>query len=542
MNIVPKVFQIVLPVFRAIENSVTDINEGICLRRKDVLGPLPAGDVVSMALVLQRTTKKNITLGPSPVACLYDTTVTDASDGALVETSDQWVSCQIESYPEVEGGCNLAIKKSPITGNQNHHFPRARISASHQLKSTLGSGCYDPFGSTVVPIDKTFGSYLTLFATSMWPAHPFTHGGGLFFKYFGSFLFENEAFFYATIASAAARRASRLRTFQSRQSEISREDQACLLYTTKSIAAVRHSLSCHEVLVVPDATIGVVAFLAMFEAVDPGNLELSATHMAAVQTLVRMRCRQTISWVWYERIIEADLKTACISLSRPRIPFPRDLSIEVVVKQNSLLEANVPTSPMLSSHIKKLVTPRLFTILIELWELSLFQKSSALHTSVFGYDTESIFKYRRLAVEHDLLEYMGSTSQLLITGFERCLHYSLLLFINVVMWGSFASTCAIIRVPAAHLRHELATLDLSCINHCDSSLRVMLWVHFIGAYTSNSDSERSWYTRRLGRFLVTSITVAIDEFRELLSKNLYAGETYDDKLASIYMESTVSQV
>lgn len=65
------------------------------------------------------------------------------------------------------------------------------------------------------------------------------------------------------------------------------------------MTAIRRCLATQAVELVSDATIGVIAFLAMSEAVDPGNLELSTTHMAAVENLVKVRGHQTISSFWY---------------------------------------------------------------------------------------------------------------------------------------------------------------------------------------------------------------------------------------------------
>lgn len=57
------------------------------------------------------------------------------------------------------------------------------IGNAHSPRIGLGSGCNDPFQTTAVRIDQTVVSYLSFFATSMWPAQMFKGDGSMFFRY-----------------------------------------------------------------------------------------------------------------------------------------------------------------------------------------------------------------------------------------------------------------------------------------------------------------------------------------------------------------------
>lgn len=199
---------------------------------------------------------------------------------------------------------------------------------------------------------------------------------------------ENEAFFYATVASAAARRASKWRSSQLGEMQSSTEDQAYLLYTSRAMSVVRRELSNRGGIVVPDAVIGVIAFLAMLEAVDPGDGARSETHMSAAERLVRSRGHRTISWVWYERIISADLKTACISKRRPRLPFPRNRLVDQLIRECSTTGEGSLVSSIFLENIRDPITPECYEILVEIKELNDFRRFSSAEGNICGYDTE----------------------------------------------------------------------------------------------------------------------------------------------------------
>jgi hypothetical protein len=220
----PEVFHSVLPVSRTSKDLATSNYDQICLEKGDVLGSLHRADSVPVALALPRTTTDDIAGDPNSTVGRFDTDIENVFSHVLFETSDDSVSSNPEYNAEVGRGCELVTGTSTFFGNQIQNSQIGYSSTPSQLIPSLRSGCYDPFDSAIVPMNDAVVSYLTFFATSMWPAHPFKHNGGSFFKYFGSSPVDNEAFFYATIASAAARRASRLKTSQSQQFDSSLED------------------------------------------------------------------------------------------------------------------------------------------------------------------------------------------------------------------------------------------------------------------------------------------------------------------------------
>lgn len=400
----------------------------------------------------------------------------------------------------------------------------------------IGPSSHDPFSTSTIPSTQTLGSYLNFFATAMWSTQPSKDSDMSFFNNFGSVLAGNEAFIYATGASAAARRASKLRTIGPRQSQSDLEDRVCLMYTTNAIAALRKELLHQREDTASDATIGVIAFLAMFQAVDPGNMALSVTHMTAVDNLVKSRGHHTISWLWYERIIAADLKTACVSNTRPRLQFPRNVEADRFVQRVATSRDSQFATSMMSREVESLLTSECLEIMIDLRNLSLFREFFPRQEVVSGFDTEWLFKHQRLAAEHRLLHHMASQPECRVTAFERCLQLSLLLYINTALWFNFESTCAILRVLATRLRSNILSFEIEPVLY--SSLELpLIWMHFVGAYATNNEGERPWYTERLGKLLEIACVESVDALRSVLSRTFYIKEIFDDALSLIFTES-----
>jgi hypothetical protein len=302
------------------------------------------------------------------------------------------------------------------------------------------------------------------------------------------------------------------------------------------MSAVRNTLSSQDLASISDATIGVVAILALSEAVDPGNSNLSSTHMAAAEYLVRLRGYENISWAWLERIVAADLKTATICCRRPQLPFPQNESIESIMKLDLLYWVHPQASTTLLVDKNQLISAETFSILSQLRRLSLFRRCSASNEQYSGYDGESIFKYGRLAVEHRLLEHIQSCAQSETPSLERSFQYALLLYVNIALWVNYENGCAILRVPAARLKSELSAFDVRLITDHLSKSKLLLWIHYIGAYTSSNRVDDVWYIKRLGILLQTLGITSCQNLRMVLWEFLQGGLIYGARLESIYKE------
>lgn len=419
--------------------------------------------------------------------------------------------------------------------------PRALQTAQSALNARISFNGYDPFDASIISVDGILNSYISFFATSMWPVYSSKKSAGTFMSSFGCMAVDNEALLYAIAASAAARQSSERRAGARRAFKYTAEDEAYLVYSNKAMASIRNQTQNDPAHLASDESIGVISFLAMCEAVDSGNISNSQTHLSAMLNLVQQRggC-QNISEIWTERIIAADLKAACVSMSSPKLPSLKNMHvktlIEATIQQTMTVKFSLPTEQM-----KSTLSQDCISFIVDLRELS---QLKSLISDLDSCEDSSTGAYRlqRLVLEHRILKHTDLLSA--ADFFELCMCLGMLLYINSTIWSNFHPSCAILKVPARRMKSVILEIESTGMTPLYSKMDWLqpwiAWLMFIGAFATYNERERVWYASRLGAICEEMELRNADDFRKILSGTLYMETTFDRWLPEIFSEAISS--
>lgn len=402
----------------------------------------------------------------------------------------------------------------------------------------IGNGNSDPFDSAAVKINSILHNYLMFFATSMWSACSRYCQPGQFLVTFGTIAVQDGGVLYAIAASAAVRQQSRNRTLPlASGSNLRRKHE--LVYAALAARRIREKLN-HVESSNSDLTIGLIAFLAMFEAVDNGRLDRSLMHISAIRRLIEARggaC--SISWLWIERILAADTKTACVGLSRPLLPLLSTVQSARQIRSIIREQQNDLSSCFQTEAVAQFLTPFCQQFIHDLRDLVLLTQGHPSEFDKASQDTFpefSLFLHQRLALEQALLEHIAN-SDMEISPFEACTHIGLLLFINTAFWIHFESSCAILLNLCWQLRQRLNRLE-----HEEDLLTAMeysfakVWLLFIGAYASRKTESYYWFVQRLRNITFHLAIYSEAVLKQVLSRGFYVETLYGEVLHNISVE------
>jgi hypothetical protein len=279
--------------------------------------------------------------------------------------------------------------------------------------------------------------------------------------------------------------------------------------------------------------------MAMFEAVDLGRLDRSRLHLSAIRKIIGTRpSGDVISWMWYERVIIADVKTACVGLSRPLLPLLPTCRSTLSVQEILYCQVDNWVPSLESGALVQFVTPPCLDIIHQVHELSLLVELSSGFEH-FEYELSpgcSLFLYQRLALEQALLDLIADISED-ATPLEACIHVGVLLFINTTFWVRFETTCVILESLCERLRRLWSSFSKQMTMPSITTFKVGTWLLFLGAYASKGTDNYAWFMNELAMVRLSCNSMAtLEELRLDLQQFLYIGRIYGETLEEISLQ------
>ncbi|KOC12328.1 hypothetical protein AFLA70_375g000961 [Aspergillus flavus AF70] len=471
---------------------------------------------------------------------------------ASAPDDSQKISLKV-SQPEQQGGSleNALASDTPgfvAVSTENHHEVDASshsqaLAVVQDLSPVayLGPGGNDPFNVFHTRLTDRMSRHLQHFLGTLTQiAYPLQRRYGEKLQaHWTALVHRDPASLHACICVAASNTALTIGEFPVREGQ---RPSALLLDTFhhrgETIRLVNEGLS-DPVKASSDSLIAAVSTLLTIE-IASGNPDYLKIHLAGLRQMVALRnsladvppdIRFQISWT--------DIRVACMAFTKPIFPFlryarPAHFTIaphnEDLAKTASALNSLIEIPSIFGGGMSK--------IIYDLSELVWYAEwvKSGLNCEEIDDETEGYFNTEVIYVEYALHmdRYLETGEPKGDANIEGCIRLACLLFHNGTIWEFYPQFGPVFPKPISALRLALATTIPA--GFFQMLPEVLIWVLFIGAWSSRFLPERTFFVTELAAAVGRQRILSWQELRSLLLNFFYVDRVHQTALRGLWDE------